>query len=152
MSILPVNRMHPLTLKVAQPHKGFDIEEAHKIVAVVEQKQGWASEQNPRYTVLENGELARNRRPKRVQPRQEALAVEQASGEKSAQRIAQERGYAIIKNAMSWTELHQKLTEKGLRFEQKGSGAIIFVGDIAVKASSVDRNFSMKNCACTDCP
>lgn len=38
----------------------------------------------------------------------------------------------------------QKLTEKGLRFEQKGSGAIIFVGDIAVKASSVDRNFSMK--------
>lgn len=141
---IAVNRMHPLTLKVAQPHKGFDIEEAHKIVAVVEQKQGWASEQNPRYTVLENGELARNRRPKRVQPRQEALAVEQASGEKSAQRIAQERGYAIIKNAMSWTELHQKLTEKGLRFEQKGSGAIIFVGDIAVNASSVDRNFSMK--------
>ena len=81
--------------------------------------------------------------------RQEALVMEQASGEKSAQRIAQERGYDIIKNAMSWAELHQKLTEKGLRFEQKGSGAIIFVGDIAVKASSVDRNFSMKNCAKT---
>ena len=30
---IAVNRMHPLTLKVAQPHKGFDIEEAHKIVA-----------------------------------------------------------------------------------------------------------------------
>jgi DNA-binding transcriptional MerR regulator len=30
-----------------------------------------------------------------------------------------------------------------LRFEKKGSGAIIFVGDIAVKASSVDRAFSM---------
>ncbi len=30
-----------------------------------------------------------------------------------------------------------------MRFEKKGSGAIIFVGDIAVKASSVDRAFSM---------
>jgi hypothetical protein len=30
-----------------------------------------------------------------------------------------------------------------LRFEQKGSGAIIFVGEVAVKASSVDRAFSM---------
>ncbi len=29
-------------------------------------------------------------------------------------------------------------------FEKKGSGAVIFVGDIAVKASSVDRAFSMK--------
>ena len=140
---IAVNRMHPLTLKVVQPHKGFDLEEAHKIVAVVEQKQGWVSEQNTRYTVLENGELARNRRPKSVQPRQEAVAVEQASGEKSAQRIAQERGHDIIKSAATWTELHQKLAEKGLRFEQKGSGAIVFVGDIAVKASSVDRNFSM---------
>ena len=28
-------------------------------------------------------------------------------------------------------------------FRSKGSGAIIFVGDIAVKASSVDRAFSM---------
>jgi hypothetical protein len=32
-----------------------------------------------------------------------------------------------------------------LRFERKGSGAIVFVGEIAVKASSVDRAFSLKN-------
>jgi hypothetical protein len=35
------------------------------------------------------------------------------------------------------------MAKAGLRFEKKGSGAIVFVGDIAVKASSVDRNFSM---------
>ena len=34
-----------------------------------------------------------------------------------------------------------------MRFEKKGSGAIIFVGEIAVKASSVDRAFSMGSCA-----
>ncbi len=140
---IAVNRMHPGTLKVAMPFKGFDIEEGHKVVALVEKKQGWASEEHSRYVVLENGELARSRREKPVQPRQEALAVERATGEKSAQRIAQERGHDIIKNATSWPELHQKLALQGLRFEKKGSGAILFVGDIAVKASSVDRAFGM---------
>ena len=140
---IAVNRMHPVTGKAVQPHKGFDKEEAHKIVALVEHKQGWASEANSRYSVLESGELARNMRPKKVQPRQEAMAVEHSTGEKSAQRIAQERGHDIIKNATSWPELHQKLAEKGLRFEKKGSGAIVFVGDIAVKASSIDRDFGM---------
>lgn len=140
---IAVNRMHPEKLKVVQPHKGFDKEEAHKILAIIEQKQGWASEAHPRYVMLENGELARNRQSKKVQPRQEAIAFESATGEKSAQRIAQERGHNIIKNAASWLELHQKLAEQGLRFEKKGSGAIVFVGDIAVKASSVDRAFGL---------
>ena len=45
---IAVNRMHPGTLKVAQPFKGFDIEEAHKIVAKVEYAQGWANEENTR--------------------------------------------------------------------------------------------------------
>ena len=31
----------------------------------------------------------------------------------------------------------------GLRFEKKGSGALVWVGDVAVKASSVDRAFSL---------
>ena len=140
---IAVNRMHPGTLKVVQPFKGFDIEEAHKVVALVEHKQGWASEAYARYLTLENGELARNRVKKPPQPRQEALSVERNTGEKSAQRIAQERGHDIIKNATSWSELHQKLAAKGMRFEKKGSGAIVFVGDIAVKASSIDRDFGM---------
>ena len=62
----------------------------------------------------------------------------------SAQRIAQERGHDIIRNTDSWEDMHRKLAEAGLRFEKKGAGAVIFVGDIAVKASSVDRALSMK--------
>ncbi len=140
---IAVNRTHPDTLKVVQPHKGFDIEVAHQIVALVEHKQGWLSTENARYTVLENGEVIRARREHKIQPRPQARDFERATGEKSAQRIAQERGHGIIKNATSWPELHQQLAEKGLRFEKKGSGAIIFVGEIAVKASSVDRAFGM---------
>lgn len=140
---IAVNRMNPESGKVVQPHRGFDIREAHKIVAFIEHKQGWASEENSMYTVLENGELARRRTAREIKPKQAALDFEHATGEKSAQRIAQERGHDLIKNARSWAELHEKLAGVGLRFEKKGSGAVIFVGDNAVKASSVDRAFSM---------
>ena len=140
---IAVNRMNPDSGKVVQPHRGFDIREAHKIVAFIEHKQGWAGEENSMYAVLEDGELARRRTNREIKPKQAALDFEHATGEKSAQRIAQERGHDIIKNARSWAELHEKLAGVGLRFEKKGSGAIIFVGEIAVKASSVDRAFSM---------
>ena len=36
-----VNRVHPDTYKVIQPHHGFDIEAAHRIVARIEKTQGW---------------------------------------------------------------------------------------------------------------
>jgi hypothetical protein len=35
------------------------------------------------------------------------------------------------------------LAKAGLRFERKGSGAVVFVGDTVVKASSIDRNFGL---------
>jgi hypothetical protein len=93
--------------------------------------------------VNECGEVVRRKGKTGPKPKASALDYEAATGAKSAQRIAQERGHALIKNARSWPELHEKLAAAGLRFEQKGSGAIIFVGEVAVKASSVDRAFSM---------
>ena len=140
---IAVNRTHPDTLKVIQPHRGFDIEEAHRIVALLEHKQGWGSENNPRYMVNDQGEVVRRQRKPIVKPKDEAANFESSSGEKSAQRIAQERGHAVIQKAQSWKELHEGLAKAGLRFEKKGSGAIVFVGDTAVKASSIDRNFGL---------
>ena len=138
-----VNRTHPYTEKVIQPHRGFDIEAAHRIVAEIEHKQGWTSQEHARYRVNEKGKIIRNRLPKLVKPCPRAEDFENATGEKSAQRIAQEKGRSVIQNASCWEELHAGLDAVGLRFVRKGSGAVIFVGDTAVKASSVDRNFSM---------
>lgn len=139
-----VNRTHPYTQKVIQPHRGFDIDAAHKIVAEIEHKQGWAPQINARYRVNEQGYVVKNlQRRERVKPKPEAEDFESVTGEKSAQRIAQERGHAVIQNASCWEELHAGLDAVGLRFVRKGSGAIIFVGETAVKASSVDRNFSL---------
>lgn len=141
---IAVNRTHPYTQKVIQPHRGFDIEAAHKIVAEIEHKQGWASQMNARYRVNAQGHVVKNlQRRKQIKPKPKAEDFESATGEKSAQRIAQERGHAVIQNATCWEELHAGLDAVGLRFSRKGSGAVIFVGDTAVKASSVNRNFSM---------
>lgn len=70
----------------------------------------------------------RRPRPQRLKPKQPTLDFECATGEKSVQRIAQERGHTIIQNAQSWPELHEGLAAVDLRFAKKGSGAIIFLG------------------------
>ena len=138
-----VNRVHPDTLKVHRPNRGFDIDRAHLVIAKLERIQGWASEENSTYEPSLSGSfltLSKRDYPK-LCPVAETL--ENATGEKSAQRIARERGHSIIMKATSWRALHEELAEVGLRFEKKGSGALVWVGDVAVKASSVDRAFSM---------
>ena len=141
---IAVNRTHPYTQKVIQPHRGFDINEAHKIVAEIEHRQGWASQMNARYRVNEQGHVVKNlQQREQMKPKPKAEDFENATGEKSAMRIVQERAHAVIQNASCWEELHAGLDMVGLRFVRKGSGAIIFVGDTAVKASSADRNFSL---------
>ena len=141
---IAVNRTHPYTQKVIQPHRGFDINEAHKIIAEIEHRQGWASQMNARYRVNEQGHVVKNlQRREQMKPKPKAEDFENATGEKSAMRIVQERAHAVIQNATCWEELHAGLDIVGLRFVRKGSGAVIFVGDTAVKASCVDRNFSL---------
>ena len=41
---IAVNRTNPETGKVVLPFNGLDIQEAHKLVAHIEGRQGWASE------------------------------------------------------------------------------------------------------------
>ena len=140
---IAVNRVHPETCKVARVNNGFDIKQAQKARALIEKMQGWSPLENAPYVVTEEGEVAKRITPHEPKPTEKAIQFELATGEKSAQRIAQEKAHTIIKNAKSWEELHEGLKNCGLRFEKKGSGAIIWVGDTAVKASSVDRSFSM---------
>lgn len=138
---IAVNRVHPDTLKVIKPNRGFDIEAAHRAIARIEEVQGWQRERNGRYQVLENGDVARGKRDLDAprQPEQAKRDMEQRTGEKSAERIAIEEAAPIIKQAANWRELHEALAQKGMRYEKSGSGAMVFVGEVAVKASRADR-------------
>ena len=140
-----LNRVHPETLKVIEINKGFDIEAAHRAIARIEHAQGWQPQQNARYHVLENGELGREHDApdKPRQPGQKQHDMEHRTGEKSAVRIAIEEAAEILQRAQSWEQLHRELADKGMRYEKTGSGATVFVGDVGVKASNVDRNASL---------
>ena len=140
---IAVNRVHPETCKIVRVNNGFEIRQAQKARALIEKMQGWSPLENAPYVVTEEGEVAKRITLPEPKPTEKAIQFEQSTGEKSAQRIAQEKGHKIIKTAKSWEELHEGLKNYGLRFEKKGSGAIIWIGDTAVKASSVDRSFSM---------
>lgn len=56
-------------------------------------------------------------------------------------RVAKERLADV--RPTSWQELHELLAERGMRYEKKGSGAVISVGDEVIKASSVSKRFSL---------
>ncbi len=138
-----VNRVHPDTLKVRRPNHGFDIDLAHIAIAEIEHIQGWLSEENRVFRQSRAGAFWEKTTRDTAKVCSRAESRENATGEKSAQRIAQERGRPIIKEATSWKGLHEGLAAVGLRFEKKGSGALVWFGEIPVKASSVDRSFSM---------
>jgi len=144
-----VNRVHPETFKVIKINQGFYKETGQQVAAIVERLQGWESLEAPRYRTNDKAELvmdgATNRpkiftasdKPRR--PTSLAQDMEVQTGEKSAQRIAIEQGALIIAAATCWGELHDKLAQAGMRYERQGPGAILYVGEVRVKASSVDR-------------
>ena len=142
-----VNRVHPHTEKVV--NLGLDIEAAHRAVAKIEREQGWQRETHGRYKVVETGKVVHSYAGPDItdtlEPGQRCRDMEHRTGEKSAERIGIERAAQILRNAMSWAEIHRQLAAMGMRYEKKGSGAVLWVWRVAVKASSVDRKASLSS-------
>jgi hypothetical protein len=137
------NRIDPETGRAIIPANGWTYKALERAARKIELIQGWESEQSGFYSVTENGEIVEKKR--RDEP---AISTSARDGEahtaiKSAERIAQEIAAPIIREAKSWQELHKRLAEQGITFEAKGSGAILRIGDVAVKASKASRDASM---------
>jgi hypothetical protein len=142
---LAVNRVHPETEKVITVNNGFDHEVAHRAIARIEHRQGWQREDRALFVAGPDGEVERSqpRGGRQRQPSSRARDFEERVGERSAQRIALEVAAPIIRESRRWDEMHEALAREGIRFERKGSGAILWVGDEPVKASSAGRECSM---------
>lgn len=151
---ISVNRVNPETLLVTKINKGFNKEAGQQVIALIEHKQGWKSERGARYAVTDGvpvmtaeaaktkaQRMAGSNEPKK--PNQKAQDMEQQTGTKSAQRVGSEDAAPIIAAARTWRELHDNLAVIGMRYERKGSGAIIYVGEVVVKASDVSRAASL---------
>ncbi|MCP5197912.1 MAG: relaxase/mobilization nuclease domain-containing protein [Gammaproteobacteria bacterium] len=137
---LMINRVHPDTLKVIKPNKGFDREAAHRAIARIEQAQGWSREEHARYRVNAAGAVQRVHHDRATHRQQTAGSPR--SGTPSAEQLAREGGAPIIRAAASWAALHKQLADRGWRYERKGSGALLWIGPVAVKASRAGRDCS----------
>jgi Relaxase/Mobilisation nuclease domain len=141
---LAVNRVHPDTLKVIKSGGGFDIDIAKRAIAKIEDLQGWQQEERGRYQVVD-GQTKRVQHPPNPtkEPGQIAQQIESHQGIKSAERIAIETGAELIRAAHSWDDLHDSLADRGMRYEQYGTGAYLYVGETKLKASSAGRDCSL---------
>ncbi len=139
---LAINRINPSTLKATRINGGFDIEAGHKAIARITAEQGWNQEQNDLYEVLED-KIVYRKTVKKENVSQKSKRIEIKTGEPSAERIGKKIAAPLIKSAASWQELHESLAKENIIFERKGSGAIVWIDNIALKASSIDRKASL---------
>ena len=144
-----VNKINPATEKSVSVYN--DVHACHRAIARIEQMQGWNREPNHLYDVNENGQAVKRdvtkepvKDPSRP-TRQKADQHEQRNGTKSAERIAKEAAVPLIKSAKSWQELHESLAANGFKYERKGSGALLYVNDQPIKASTADRSCSLSS-------
>ncbi|MCG4253578.1 relaxase/mobilization nuclease domain-containing protein [Acetobacter senegalensis] len=139
-----VNRVDPETLRCTEINRGFDIEAGHKAIALIEHRQGWSREENGLYQVGPDGKLIRCDRHREGPPpvKTDSKKVERRTGKRSVRDVAIEEAVPVIKEATCWADVHEGLAQKGMYYRRHGNGAVIMVGDSAVKASQADRQIS----------
>lgn len=142
---LCVNRVDPVSLKAIDPAGGLWKKADERAARRIELAQGWEIERSGVFYKVVDGEIYERASKRRIKSLSgKAKDFENAASAKSAERVARERCAAILFNAQSWKEVHESLAEKGCRIERKGSGAVLFVGDIPVKLSRVSQSLSLK--------
>jgi hypothetical protein len=138
-----VNRIDPETTKAVTPAGGWTRRAMEHAARLVEFAQGWQSGDNAWSYVDKDGKIVQKPRSEKISVPQRVSDMENLTGEQSAMRRAQEALKDRIKTLSAWEEFHNVLSLNGMKYMKKGSGAIIFVGDIPVKTSDVSRNLTL---------
>lgn len=90
-----------------------------------------------------------NHTPKSQQERlsKKASIIEHNAGIESFEGYIKRNCFENIQNAQNWQELHSTLENHNIKIERKGTGIVFknLNNDLQVKASSIDKNFSLKN-------
>ena len=141
-----VNRILPETFRAIRPAGGWTKKALERAARKIEIIQGWDVERTGRYEVDESGNIFERDANARKTPEisQRARDIEAHTGMESLERQAKRELATILETATSWDELHAKLASKGFLLERKGNGAVLKMGDRAVKLSQVSRESSFK--------
>jgi hypothetical protein len=141
-----VNRVHPETHKAINPAHGWTRRGMEKAARKIEFLHGWQVENNTWTEIDQQGKVVNKPlSPDAVKIPQKSKDMENLTGEQSAIRKAQEvlKKDNSLKNVTDWETFHDLLQRSGLKYQKKGSGAIIVVGEIIVKASAVLRTLGL---------
>lgn len=132
---LAVVRIDPATGTVAGD--GWDIDRAHQAMALIEERQGWASESKGLY-VARSGEVYDRITGVKIRDcegRQIGRRARNALPSKIAAKAIEIREAAVL--AKDWTDFHSKMAALKVAYRKKGSGAVVTVADQEVKASAI---------------
>ena len=126
-----VNRIDPETYRAIHPANGWTKKALERAARKIEFKQGWEIERSGRYEIDENGNVTERTEIQRgdIELSTKARDIEAHTGRESIERIAKIEIAPILKSALSWDELHEKLAERGFVLERKGSGAVLRSGN-----------------------
>ena len=141
-----LNRVDPDTCRVVKINAGFDRRALYRACARIEHAQGWQPERHAPFRVNDAGDVEDiGRTPAQYAPRpkQRQIDAERRTGERSAARQAIETAGPLIEAAGTWPELHQALSKHDVRYMRRGSGAVIAMGEVFVKASTVSRQATL---------
>jgi hypothetical protein len=140
---ISVNRIDPETKKAINPAHGWTRRGMERAARRIEHAQNWRIENNTWSEIDEQGKLIQKPMKPGINVPQEAHDMENFTGEKSAIRRAQEVLKDRIQGSSSWEALRKLMSENGMEYRKKGSGAVIVVGDVVLKASSVSRTLAL---------
>jgi hypothetical protein len=138
-----VNRIDPETTKAIQAAGGWTRRAMEGAARLIERAQGWQTESNTWSEIDEQGELVRKPySPENAVP-QKVRDMENLTGEQSSIRKAQNILKDKLKGLSDWEGFYSLLSQNGVKYQKKGSGAVITVDDVTVKASDVSRNLTL---------
>lgn len=140
-----VNRISLETYRPVRSNGGWTKKALEKAARKIEITQGWELEKSGRYEVVDDeGKLLDKYVGKKSVPElsQTARDIEAHTGVESLERIVKRDVSFILEESESWEELHFQLASKGYELERKGNGAVLKIGNQAVKLSRVSRSSS----------
>jgi hypothetical protein len=138
-----VNRIDPETTKAITPAGGWTRRAMERAARRIEHTQGWQTESNTWSEINEQGELIRKPySPENAVP-QKVQDMENLTGEQSAIRKAQNALNDKLKGLTTWEDFYNLLSLKGMKYQKKGSGAVISIDNVTVKASDISRNLTL---------
>jgi hypothetical protein len=111
----------------------------------IELKQGWRH--IPGYYEIDPHDgfsLKRSSHPKRFEEKIHEVShrIEEHTGEKSFIRWIQEEVSPLLETAESWSDIHEKLSEIGLEFQEVRRGLVLTDGFLYAKASSCGASYA----------